>query len=75
MKKILKLTFAGMAFAAISAVNAQAWPAKPIKLIIPFPPGGTTDIIGRLTADRLGRELGTTVVVENRGVAAAALAH
>ncbi len=59
------LTLSAALFA--STAFAQAWPTKPIKLIIPFPPGGTTDIVGRLTADRLGRELGTTVVVENRG--------
>jgi tripartite-type tricarboxylate transporter receptor subunit TctC len=67
MKHSHKTLFAALAFSAISSAFAQAWPAKPIKLIIPFPPGGTTDIVGRLTADRLGRELGTTVVVENRG--------
>jgi tripartite-type tricarboxylate transporter receptor subunit TctC len=67
MKKSLTLSLAALAFAAMNSAFAQSWPAKPIKLIIPFPPGGTTDIVGRLTADRLGRELGTTVVVENRG--------
>jgi tripartite-type tricarboxylate transporter receptor subunit TctC len=67
MKKTLKTLFASLALTSLSAAFAQAWPAKPIKLIIPFPPGGTTDIVGRLTADRLGRELGTTVIVENRG--------
>jgi tripartite-type tricarboxylate transporter receptor subunit TctC len=67
MKHLLHIGIACMALTAVSSVSAQAWPSKPIKLIIPFPPGGTTDIIGRLTADRLGRELGTTVVVENRG--------
>ncbi len=67
MKNTLKLTLASLAFAAVNTAFAQAWPSKPIKLIIPFPPGGTTDIVGRLTADRLGRELGTTVIVENRG--------
>lgn len=67
MKKTFKILFATLALTAIQTSFAQAWPAKPIKLIIPFPPGGTTDIVGRLTADRLGRELGTTVIVENRG--------
>lgn len=67
MKKTFKILFATLALTAIQASFAQAWPAKPIKLIIPFPPGGTTDLVGRLTADRLGRELGTTVIVENRG--------
>lgn len=48
-------------------VHAQSYPSKPIRLIIPFPPGGTTDIVGRLAADRMGRELGQAVIVENRG--------
>jgi tripartite-type tricarboxylate transporter receptor subunit TctC len=47
--------------------GAQNFPSKPIRLIIPFPAGGTTDIVGRLVADRMGRELGQPVVVENRG--------
>ena len=45
---------------------AQAWPSKPIRLIIPFAPGGTTDIVARAVGDRLGRELGQPVIIENR---------
>ena len=45
---------------------AQAWPAKPIRLIIPFAPGGTTDIVARIVGDKLGREMGQPVIIENR---------
>lgn len=45
---------------------AQPWPAKPITMIIPFPPGGTLDVVGRLLAQKLGQQLGQTVIVDNR---------
>jgi tripartite-type tricarboxylate transporter receptor subunit TctC len=64
---------AAIAFLALAGVLSgaaqaeDAYPGKSIRLIVPFPPGGTTDIVGRLFADRLGKELGQTIVVENRG--------
>ena len=45
---------------------AQPWPAKPITMIIPFPPGGTLDVVGRMLAQKLGQQLGQTVIVDNR---------
>ncbi|CAB5653906.1 Argininosuccinate lyase [Comamonas aquatica] len=56
------------ALATIGAAHAQSsYPNKPIKLLVPFAAGGTTDLIARVVADPLGRELGQPVIVENKG--------
>lgn len=54
-----------LAFAAAGA-HAQAWPAKPIRIVIAFSPGGSTDLVVRAMSDRLSQELGQSLVVENR---------
>lgn len=67
MKKTFIVTLLGIIFVTLSAaVNAQNYPNKPVKVIIPFPPGGATDIVGRAIAERLQANLGQVFIVENK---------
>jgi tripartite-type tricarboxylate transporter receptor subunit TctC len=54
------------AFALSAPVAAQPYPAKPIKFVVPFPAGSATDVVGRVLAEGMGRELGQSIVVENK---------
>ena len=57
----------------VAPSGAQPWPAKAIRLIVPIGPAGSTDIVGRLTAERLSQQMGVPVVVENRPGAGAVI--
>jgi tripartite-type tricarboxylate transporter receptor subunit TctC len=71
--KTIPLLFAAALFAAGTAF-AQQWPQKPVKVVVPFPPGGVTDSIARITADWLAPRLGQPVIAENRPGASGAIA-
>lgn len=74
MNKIPQTAAALLLAAFATAASAQIWPtAKPITLVVPFPAGGTTDVLARALADRLGTALGQTVIVESKPGAGATL--
>ncbi|HEY9109068.1 MAG TPA: tripartite tricarboxylate transporter substrate binding protein [Roseateles sp.] len=65
MKRLL--TSVLLSLAAAGSAMAQAWPAKPVTLLVPFPPGGSTDAIARMLSVKLQEKLGGSFVVDNRG--------
>ncbi|MBI2768804.1 MAG: tripartite tricarboxylate transporter substrate binding protein [Burkholderiales bacterium] len=68
-KQLISIALATLAgFAA-----AQAWPAKPIRLIVAYPPGGVSDVVARALAERLAAQMGTPVVVDNRAGASGSI--
>lgn len=71
MKSLASILFAAAAFGcAVTSFAQQDYPNRPIRMIVPYPPGGPTDIMGRLTSEVLSKRLNQNVVVDNRGGAA-----
>lgn len=70
-KPWMRVLSMGLALAAAAlmplSASSQAWPSKPVTLVVPFAPGGSTDVTGRMLAAKLKNEIGQTVLVENRG--------
>ena len=64
----------GLLLALTTAAAAQDYPVKPVRLLIPFPPGGSVDLVGRIVATKLGERLGRQVVVDNRAGAGGTIA-
>ena len=66
MKALQRTLLAVAALAFAVAAHAQAWPSKPIKIIVPYPPGGTSDILARSVGQKMSEQYGQPVVVENK---------
>ena len=63
----IRFWLAGLLFALAGSAHSQAFPSKPLRIVVPFPAGGTTDIVARLVAQRMSESMGQPVLVENRG--------
>ncbi len=69
---VLRAAIAALVVASGGAI-AQDWPSKPVRFIVPYPPGGGTDVIARIVQEPLSRALGQPIVIENRGGAGGAV--
>jgi tripartite-type tricarboxylate transporter receptor subunit TctC len=65
-RHFIRTAIAAAMLVGSTAVLAQGYPSKPVTIIIPFPPGGTLDVVGRMLAQKLGEQTGQTFIVDNR---------
>ncbi len=72
VRRLLLQSLGGLALTPVASL-AQDWPNKPVTLVVPFPPGGSNDVVARVVAESLRRRLGQTVVVDNKPGANGAL--
>src|SRR6202167_6328380 len=70
---IMRLSIVTLTLALIAPAHADTYPSRTITLIVPFPPGGSTDVAARIIADKMGQSLGQAVIVENVGGAGGSL--
>lgn len=67
MNSALRLTAALLLAASAGIAMAQAWPAKPVRFVVPYPPGGSNDVLTRITAQAMAPGLGQQILIDNRG--------
>jgi len=69
-RRFLRLAAGAVALPAVSRIaRAQVYPLRPITIVVPFPAGGSTDVIGRILAEKMRASLGQTIIIENVGAA------
>ncbi|MDP3223257.1 MAG: tripartite tricarboxylate transporter substrate-binding protein, partial [Rubrivivax sp.] len=66
-RTLLAAAAAALSLLALPVLAQDNWPTKPVKIIVPFPPGGTSDVMARMAGEALSKELGQQFIIENLG--------